>query len=365
MGQFVPTSQVIRQVGDGNCFFRSISYAVYGDASLHGRVREEVVAWARAHRDEVAVWMGDELDDHLTAMGRLGRWGTDLEAWVCGPLYHMNVEVFGGVRERGGFTLTSFTRSAPYLTSPRRTVWLLNSPNHYDVLAVDPAPRPPSPEQEEEAVPPPPPTPPAPRQGLPEGNTFYEILGVQPNATTAQINAAYRRLAIRLHPDKGGDEEEFKLLQHIADILRDPVARAQYDLTLGIHPSEDFGAAQRERERREEAAQWERDRPQRVRDRAEEEERERARRREEEDSDPLPDEYDRRALDEAMRAFQRLQREGITQQQRAAAAAAGEVLEHVMMDIDDVSELEPQHPEMKWTGAGSKRKPSSRLTTTS
>lgn len=41
----------------------------------------------------------------------------------------------------------------------------------------------------------------------------YEILGITLDATKEDIKKAYRKKAMELHPDKGGDEEKFKELQ--------------------------------------------------------------------------------------------------------------------------------------------------------
>lgn len=38
----------------------------------------------------------------------------------------------------------------------------------------------------------------------------YGILGIDRNATTTEIRAAYKKLSLETHPDKGGDEERFK-----------------------------------------------------------------------------------------------------------------------------------------------------------
>jgi len=53
----------------------------------------------------------------------------------------------------------------------------------------------------------------------------YEALGVQKDATDDEIKKAYRKLAIRHHPDKGGNPEEFKKIQGAYDILSDPQKR--------------------------------------------------------------------------------------------------------------------------------------------
>ncbi len=62
---------------------------------------------------------------------------------------------------------------------------------------------------------------------------YYEILGVPRNATIDEIKRAYRRLALKYHPDKNpGDkeaEERFKEICEAYAVLSDPEKRAQYD----------------------------------------------------------------------------------------------------------------------------------------
>ena len=57
----------------------------------------------------------------------------------------------------------------------------------------------------------------------------YQTLGVEPNATPEQIKKAYRSLANKHHPDKGGDQSKFKDISVANDILSDPQKRAEYD----------------------------------------------------------------------------------------------------------------------------------------
>ena len=42
---------------------------------------------------------------------------------------------------------------------------------------------------------------------------YYDILGVAKNASEQDIKKAYRKLAIKHHPDKGGDPEKFKQIK--------------------------------------------------------------------------------------------------------------------------------------------------------
>lgn len=58
---------------------------------------------------------------------------------------------------------------------------------------------------------------------------FYKILGVARNATRDEIKKAYRQLAHKYHPDKGGDEQKFKEVNEAYQVLSDERKRAHYD----------------------------------------------------------------------------------------------------------------------------------------
>lgn len=57
----------------------------------------------------------------------------------------------------------------------------------------------------------------------------YTTLGISRDATDDDIKHAYRRLASRHHPDKGGNTQEFQKIETAYRTLRDPVQRQQYD----------------------------------------------------------------------------------------------------------------------------------------
>jgi len=59
---------------------------------------------------------------------------------------------------------------------------------------------------------------------------YYDTLGVNPNANNTDIKKAYRKKAMKFHPDKpGGDEEKFKELSEAYEVLSDNEKRQMYD----------------------------------------------------------------------------------------------------------------------------------------
>lgn len=57
----------------------------------------------------------------------------------------------------------------------------------------------------------------------------YAALSVPRNAALAEIKKSYRKLALKHHPDKGGDESMFKIISAAYEILSDDARRAEYD----------------------------------------------------------------------------------------------------------------------------------------
>ena len=56
---------------------------------------------------------------------------------------------------------------------------------------------------------------------------YYERLGVSRNASPDEIKRAYKKLAIKHHPDKGGDHEQFKKINEAYDTLKDPTKKTR------------------------------------------------------------------------------------------------------------------------------------------
>lgn len=62
--------------------------------------------------------------------------------------------------------------------------------------------------------------------------TFYDVLGVGKNATADEIKKAFRKLAVKYHPDAGGDEQKFKEISEAYETLSDEKKRKEYDTML-------------------------------------------------------------------------------------------------------------------------------------
>jgi len=80
-----------------------------------------------------------------------------------------------------------------------------------------------------------------------EEKDYYKILGVEKTATADEIKRAYKKVAIKYHPDRNpGDkaaEEKFKEAAEAYDVLRDPDKRARYDQfgAAGVNGMGGFG----------------------------------------------------------------------------------------------------------------------------
>lgn len=58
---------------------------------------------------------------------------------------------------------------------------------------------------------------------------YYSILEIESTATSHEIKKSYRKLALKHHPDKGGDPEAFKEMANAYEILMDEETRTIYD----------------------------------------------------------------------------------------------------------------------------------------
>jgi len=78
-----------------------------------------------------------------------------------------------------------------------------------------------------------------------QNKDYYEILGVEKNATLDEIKKSYRRLALKWHPDKNQDNpestEKFKSITEAYEVLSNPTKRRNYDMNGSAEfSSQDF-----------------------------------------------------------------------------------------------------------------------------
>ena len=63
---------------------------------------------------------------------------------------------------------------------------------------------------------------------------YYSVLGINKSASPEEIKRAYRSMAMKHHPDRGGDESKFKQINEAYEILSDPDKKQMVD--MGVDP---------------------------------------------------------------------------------------------------------------------------------
>jgi curved DNA-binding protein len=64
---------------------------------------------------------------------------------------------------------------------------------------------------------------------------YYNTLGISKSASEADIKSAYRKMAMKHHPDRGGDEKKFKEVTEAYETLSDPQKKQMFD--MGVDPN--------------------------------------------------------------------------------------------------------------------------------
>ena len=68
---------------------------------------------------------------------------------------------------------------------------------------------------------------------------FYDVLEVKKDADDNTIKKAYKKAALHAHPDKGGTDELFQMVNEAWKVLSDPSLRAEYDRDIKKYAMKD------------------------------------------------------------------------------------------------------------------------------
>ena len=130
-------SKLYRIVGDGNCLFRALSYAITGRQNYHCLVREKIVQHMRHNEHALLAHMNGSVNDYLARTGMRNQhvWGTDVEIIAASSLLETDIYVYTKV----GFLYKWQRFSSSILSEcPAKTVgglYLQNTSGvHYDIV---------------------------------------------------------------------------------------------------------------------------------------------------------------------------------------------------------------------------------------
>lgn len=70
---------------------------------------------------------------------------------------------------------------------------------------------------------------------------YFNTLGINESASAEEIKKAYKKLAMKHHPDRGGDQSKFQEIQEAYDVLTDQTKRAQWEQQKHFGGQENFG----------------------------------------------------------------------------------------------------------------------------
>ncbi|XP_065904772.1 uncharacterized protein [Dysidea avara] len=95
--QFISSQRrkIVPIFGDGNCLFRSLSYAVYGDQDLHFDLRNKLVGVIRSNRHKFhhLIMQHTSMEQHINQMCKVDIWGTQVEIYAMATLYNIPVYI--------------------------------------------------------------------------------------------------------------------------------------------------------------------------------------------------------------------------------------------------------------------------------
>ena len=127
--------EIVEQDGDGNCLFRAVGLQVYGDASMHGQVREQCLNFMAVNKEHFGQFMTSEepFESYITRKRQIGVHGNNPEIQAISELFNRPVEIFSP--STGAKPLNIFHKEYTTADAPIRLSYHDN--NHYNAV-IDP-----------------------------------------------------------------------------------------------------------------------------------------------------------------------------------------------------------------------------------
>jgi len=130
-----------RIIGDGNCYFRCLSYALTGSENAHHHdLRRRVVQFERQNRTsvEVHVWTGDTFEGHVSRMSMVGSYARETDILASAAMLNVNIDVY---QQQGNSWAWCKYSPDQLLASndcvqPVDGIYLVNTnSNHFDIVS--------------------------------------------------------------------------------------------------------------------------------------------------------------------------------------------------------------------------------------
>ncbi|XP_009467337.1 PREDICTED: OTU domain-containing protein 1 [Nipponia nippon] len=142
LGQVEKQDKYLRQKGrfrfhiipDGNCLYRAVCKAVYGDQRLHSELREQTVHYIADHLDHFSPIIEGDVGEFLIGAAQDGAWAGYPELLAMGQMLNVNIHLTTGGRPESPTVSTMVHYLGPE-DPTRPSIWLSWLSNgHYDAV---------------------------------------------------------------------------------------------------------------------------------------------------------------------------------------------------------------------------------------
>ncbi|XP_069816637.1 OTU domain-containing protein 1 [Dendropsophus ebraccatus] len=129
-------------IPDGNCLYRAVSKAVYGEQSLHPELRERTVHHVADHLDTFTLIIEGDIGEFLINAAQDGAWAGYPELLAMSQMLNVNIHLTTGGRPECP-TVSTMVHHLGEEEPPRPSIWLSWLSNgHYDAVFQEPLPNP-------------------------------------------------------------------------------------------------------------------------------------------------------------------------------------------------------------------------------